>query len=132
MGAAALFIVPPPAGPPVFIWSGAPFSGPWGVAIDALGNYIVADAFAAALFIVPPPAGPPVFIWSGAPFVSPRAVAIVPGAPPPTPTPTPTPRPVGGTVLPVSKLAILSPYLALFGLVGAATAAFAVKRRRKA
>jgi len=125
---AALFIVPPPAGPPVAIWTGLPFIAPVDVAIDASGNYIVADlAPPGALFIVPPPAGPPTTIFSGAPFAGPQGVAVVPGAPPPTPTP----RPVGGTVLPANKVAILAPYLALVGLVGAVTVAFAVKRRRK-
>ena len=123
-----LFTVPPPAGPPVAIWTGLPFIAPVDVAIDASGNYIVADlAPPGALFIVPPPAGPPTTIFSGAPFAGPQGVAVVPGAPPPTPTP----RPVGGTVLPANKVAILAPYLALVGLVGAVTVAFAVKRRRK-
>jgi len=47
-----------------------------------------------------------------------------------TPTPTPTPRAVGGYAVPVNKLAILAPYLALIGLVGAVTAAVAIQRRK--
>jgi len=39
--------------------------------------------------------------------------------------------PVGGHFVPVNKLAILSPYLALIGLVGAVTAAVVTTRRRK-
>lgn len=39
-------------------------------------------------------------------------------------------RPVGGVVMTVNKLIILAPYLALVGLVGAVTAAVAVKRRK--
>jgi len=39
-------------------------------------------------------------------------------------------RPVGGVATPVDKLSILAPYLALIGLVGAVTVAFATKRRR--
>jgi len=42
-----------------------------------------------------------------------------------------TPTPVGGYMVPVNKLAILSPYIALIGLVGAVTVAVATKRRRK-
>jgi len=42
------------------------------------------------------------------------------------------PRPVGGVVTPVNMLAVLSPYLALIGLVGAVTVAVAAARRRKA
>ena len=37
---------------------------------------------------------------------------------------------VGGVVVPVNKLAVLSPYLALIGLVGAVTVAVAVRRRK--
>jgi len=40
-------------------------------------------------------------------------------------------RAVGGVLAPVNKLTILSPYLALLGLVGAVTVAFAAKTRRK-
>lgn len=46
-------------------------------------------------------------------------------------TPTPTPRPVGGVVMPVNKLEILTPYLALAGLVAAISVVVAVKRRSK-
>jgi len=38
---------------------------------------------------------------------------------------------VGGVVVPVNKLAVLSPYLALIGLVGVVTMAVAVQNRRK-
>jgi len=37
---------------------------------------------------------------------------------------------VGGVVVPVNKLAVLSPYLALIGLVGAVTVAVAIRRRK--
>jgi len=40
-------------------------------------------------------------------------------------------RPVGGVVTPVNKLQMLVPYLALAGLVGAATAAFTIRKRRR-
>lgn len=53
---------------------------------------------------------------------NPFGVAVVSG---------PTPEPVGGVVAPVSKLEILAPYLALAGLVGAATAAFTIGKRRR-
>jgi len=39
--------------------------------------------------------------------------------------------PVGGVLTGTDKLAVLSPYLALIGLVGAVTVAVAVTRRRK-
>jgi len=39
--------------------------------------------------------------------------------------------PVGGVVMPVNKLTVLAPYLALLGLVGAATVAVVATRRRK-
>lgn len=42
------------------------------------------------------------------------------------------PRPVGGVLTPVSKFAVLAPYLALVGLAGVASIVVAVKRRRKA
>jgi len=45
--------------------------------------------------------------------------------------PSPAPTPVGGIAIPVNKLAILAPYLALIGLVGAVTVAVATTRRRK-
>jgi len=41
----------------------------------------------------------------------------------------PAPRPVGGVLVPVNKLSILAPYLALVGLVGA-VAAIGLRRRR--
>jgi len=41
------------------------------------------------------------------------------------------PTPVGGIAVPANKLAILAPYLALVGLVGAVTAAVAIQRKRK-
>jgi len=41
------------------------------------------------------------------------------------------PAAVGGVFVPVNKLTILAPYLALIGLVGAVTVVFATKRRRK-
>jgi len=40
--------------------------------------------------------------------------------------------PVGGVLIPVNKLTILAPYLALVGLIGAVTAAVGLIRRRKA
>ena len=43
----------------------------------------------------------------------------------------PVSRPVGGFVIPVNKLTILAPYLAIVGLIGAVTVAFATTRRRK-
>ena len=48
----------------------------------------------------------------------------------PTPTPTPTPRPVGGVLVPMNKLAILAPYLALIGLAGAVTVVTVTLRKR--
>jgi len=41
------------------------------------------------------------------------------------------PRPVGGVLVPVNKLVLLSPYLAILGLVGAVTVAVAIQRRWK-
>jgi len=42
------------------------------------------------------------------------------------------PKPVGGYLMPVNKLAVLAPYLALVGLVGAITATLIMKRQYKA
>jgi len=42
----------------------------------------------------------------------------------------PVGRPVGGALVTTSKLAVLSPYLALLGLVGAVTVAVALQRRK--
>ncbi|GEM_PF-2163143 len=57
-----------------------------------------------------------------------RGVAVVPEQP--TPTPTPTPKPVGGVVVPTSKLEIAAPFAALAGLIIAVSAVVVVKRRR--
>jgi len=43
----------------------------------------------------------------------------------------PTARPVGGILVPVNKLTVLAPYLALLGLVGVVTVAVAATGRRK-
>ena len=43
----------------------------------------------------------------------------------------PPPRPVGGVVSPTNKLQILTPYLALVGLVIAVSAVVVVKKRSK-
>jgi len=43
----------------------------------------------------------------------------------------PPPPPVGGEIYLPNKLALLSPYLALIGVVGALTTAFAIRRRRE-
>jgi len=45
--------------------------------------------------------------------------------------PSPVGAPVGGFVKPVNKLAVVAAYAALFGLFGIASAAYAVRRRRK-
>jgi hypothetical protein len=45
-------------------------------------------------------------------------------------TPPPSLRPVGGLVMPTDKLEILTPYLALAGLVAVVSAVVVVKRRR--
>ncbi len=42
------------------------------------------------------------------------------------------PRPVGGVLTPVNQLGVLTPYVALVGLVAVATVAVAARRRRKA
>lgn len=47
-----------------------------------------------------------------------------------TPSPTPTPRPAGGIVMSTNKFEILTPYLALAGLVVAIVSAVVVVRRR--
>jgi hypothetical protein len=44
----------------------------------------------------------------------------------------PPSRPVGGVVMPVNKLIVLSPYLVLLGLLGAAIVVVAVRKSRKA
>jgi len=43
----------------------------------------------------------------------------------------PAPAPVGGIAVPVNKLSLLTPYLALVGLIGAVTGAVGLMRRRK-
>ncbi len=45
-------------------------------------------------------------------------------------TQTPEPPPVGGVVTPTNKLAILTPYIALAGLIAAVSAVYVVKRRK--
>jgi len=44
--------------------------------------------------------------------------------------PTPTPRPVGGIVTPVNKLELLTPYLALAGLLIAVSVVVSIRRRK--
>ena len=39
--------------------------------------------------------------------------------------------PVGGITTPINKIEILTPYLALAGLIAAVTAAFTIRKRRK-
>jgi len=39
-------------------------------------------------------------------------------------------KPVGGLLVPVSKLTVLAPFLALIGLFGVVTAAVAIRKRR--
>ncbi len=41
------------------------------------------------------------------------------------------PHPVGGVVMPVSKLELLAPYLALAGLIGAITATVTLRKKNK-
>jgi hypothetical protein len=50
---------------------------------------------------------------------------------PPPPTPTSPPKFVGGVLTPVNKLAILAPYLALIGLIGALSTTCVLRRRRR-
>jgi len=45
---------------------------------------------------------------------------------------TPTPRPVGGVLAPVNKLAMLTPYLALAGLIAVLFTVTVVRKRRNA
>jgi len=115
-----LWLIPPPAGPPVAICVGAPLTDLQGVAVDEAGNYIVCDAGAATLWIIPPPAGPPTAIYSGAPLARPTSVDVEP----------PEKLPVSGLVMPVNKLEILTPYLALAGLIAASSAVVVVRKRR--
>jgi len=72
-----LWWVPQPAGPPAFLWPDGPFVSPTGVAIDAAGNYIVADPGPPPMLWMKPPAGgvPPIAIPAGG-LVSPTGVAI--------------------------------------------------------
>lgn len=42
-----------------------------------------------------------------------------------------SPRPVGGIVTPVNKLEILTPYLALAGLIAAVSKVYVIKRRKE-
>jgi len=48
-----------------------------------------------------------------------------------SPPPAPPPAPVGGVLVPVNKLDLLAPYLALVGLVGAVSTVFAIRKKRK-
>jgi len=50
--------------------------------------------------------------------------------PPPTPTPTTTLEPVSGLVMPTNKLEILTPYLALAGLIAAVSTVYVIKKRK--
>ena len=73
----ALWIVPPPAGPPVLRWPDGPLVSPTGVAVGAPWNIVVADAGPPpTLFMVPPAPGAPVAIPIAGPLVNPSDVAI--------------------------------------------------------
>jgi hypothetical protein len=50
--------------------------------------------------------------------------------PPPTPTPTTTLEPVSGLVMPTNKLEILTPYIALVGLIIAVSSVYVIKTRK--
>ena len=110
---------------------------PFGVAVESSGNILVTDSNAGtgglgALFRVDPSTGARTILSDfgvGTPTgASPAGVAVVPEQATPT---TQTPIPVGGVVMPTSKLELLAPFLALAGLIVAVSAVVAVKKRSK-
>jgi len=109
-----------PGGVRTPIFAFAPATVPIGVAIDSAGNYIVTEWVASVLSMVTP-GGVRTPIFAFAPGTAPAGVAIVP----------PSPAPVGGVLTPVDKLTVLSPYLVLLVLLGAAVAVVAVRRSRR-
>ncbi len=64
--------------------SGGFFVGPYGLAIEASGNILVADANAQAVIRVDPVSGAQTLVSSGGLFVVPAGIAIVPQIGPPT------------------------------------------------
>jgi hypothetical protein len=96
------------------------YSGP-GVAIDNSGNYIVTEQSSDRLSLVTP--GGTVTVITSSNLNRPHGVAFKGEL-------VVHPRPVGGLVMSVNKFEILTPYLALAGLIMAVSAVVAVKKRR--
>jgi len=90
------------------------------VSAQDAGDYIVAEQLASVLSRITP-GGVRTVIYAFAAGAWPMRVAIYPGLP----------RPVGGIVMPANKLEILTPYLALAGLVAAISTVVVIKRRSK-
>jgi len=81
--------------------NGAPYYGPFGVAVDSKGDIIVADVGAHAIFRQSPAGGPPTPIYSGSPYMRPTGVTIVV---PSTPVPE---FPAGASAILVGALLIV-------------------------
>jgi len=79
VGCGAIIKVDPVTGAQTVVSSGGMFVNPWGLAIEANGDIVVADetAFGATLFRVDPVTGSQSIISSGGGFVDPYDVAIV-------------------------------------------------------
>jgi len=103
----------------IYTFTGSPYD----VVIDSEGNYIVCESvhFSGYLHKITP-AGDSDVIYTFEDDTYPRGVAYVAGT---------AGHPVGGIIAPVNKLGILTPYIALVGLIGAVSTIFAIRRWRK-
>ncbi len=115
-GLADVLCMVTPGGVRTVIYSFVSRNGPVGVAIDSSGNYIIVEHGAGNLSKITP-GGVRTVIYSFAAETCPVCVAIIPR------------YPVGGYLTSVNKLAVLAPYLALVGLVGAVSAIYGIKRK---
>ena len=98
-----------PGGVATLVYTFAQLTLPAGVVVNSAGDYVVAEQGTEVLSQINPSGTTRTVIYTFAGGSTPFGVAIVP-----------SPRvvtPVGGLLEPVNKLAIVSPYLALFGLV---------------
>ena len=111
-----------PAGVATLVYTFAPGSFQAGVAVDISGNYVVTEQAGALSMITPGGVRTVIYDYTthGLGGATPFGVAII----------LIPQGPVGGLVMPVNKLEILTPYLILTGLVAAVSTVVLVKKRR--
>jgi DNA-binding beta-propeller fold protein YncE len=101
----------------IYTFTGNP--APSGVAIDSEGNYIVTEESTDIICKITL-GGSRTVIFTFADDTDPWGVAIYPAIP----------APVGGVATSVNKLEILTPYIALAGLIITVSTVYVIKRRK--